>query len=324
MKKDIDKRINVVAKNATKVQVSDRDYLASFSDRVETLYRGLKNAGRDLKVVFSNINIAGKMFGDDDILVSESESSLDNYDRKMFKDNTINESWYYINGIATTENEAILQKNVLEKMFEKNIDVIYNPTRGFLMDLAESIKERTFNKKTQITEDVSEKIKEDLMSGRKVVLIGHSQGGIIASGVVNNMIKDKDVKNYLTNLELYTFASAADKVSHHKELSLRHERLVPYSEHYVNEKDFVAQIGVGASIFREQISGDIYSVDAPGHFLVEHYLEHFKNGLYTKDSKLYNYMKNAGDELILEAKKKQAENVDSLRVKNGKIKIRRV
>lgn len=305
---DLEERINNISKEAELVEVSDRSFLASFSDRVETLYKDLKHAYRDLGVVIKNVSIAGKMFGDEEYIVSNYEGSLDNYDKSNFKINTENESWYYINGIATTESEALLQEEVLEKMFHKEITTIYNPTKGFFSDLMESIKERTFNRKTEITENTKELIKKDLLDGKKVVIIGHSQGGIIASGVVNLLIKDKDVKDKLKNLELYTFASAADKVSHHKGESLRQGRLVPYSEHYVNEKDFVAQIGVGATIFRSQISGDIYSADAAGHFLVEHYLEHFKNGVYTKDSRLFNYLENSDNELILEAKKKQMLN----------------
>lgn len=264
------------------------------------IWKQVKQATSELKIVIDNIPIANKMFiqGQEQIKnIKDSISISDNIPEPKIKyinnknDSNEKEKWYYINGIATEQEEAFEQANELSKTFNKDIRLLYNETHGLISDLYESIKERTFKKTSELTIKVYKKIKRDLKNNKEVRLIGHSQGGIIASNVINFLVLDKDITDKLKNLHLYTFANAAHTVLHHQEQTEINGYLVPYSEHYINTKDFVAKIGVGAEEFRDNVSGDIYELDVPGHLLMEHYLTHFRKGYYNTEHKKGNLFK---------------------------------
>jgi len=125
----------------------------------------------------------------------------------------------------------------------------------------------------------------------RVVLIGHSQGGIIVSAWVDQLITDFS-PTVLRKLEIYTFASAADHFSrappamgppdrHHKG-----DSLFGRVEHFANEGDFVAQYGVlnrdlrlhffpstvedGITRTHGHFTGRIFTRDRDGHALLGH------------------------------------------------------
>lgn len=75
----------------------------------------------------------------------------------------------------------------------------------------------------------------------KVVLIAHSQGGIIASLVVDWLISDLP-HSALQKLEVYTFACAANHFN--SPIGSDGRPVLPVIEHFANGKDPVAGIGV--------------------------------------------------------------------------------
>lgn len=112
------------------------------------------------------------------------------------------------------------------------------------------------------------------MSKERIVLIGHSQGGIIVSAWVDQLLTDFD-ESILSRVEVYTFASAANHFSRGGRYVVENgsvKRLDPpkgrkrdgkaeasstptdsgapkngpfrFVEHYANSGDFVAQLGV--------------------------------------------------------------------------------
>lgn len=86
---------------------------------------------------------------------------------------------------------------------------------------------------------------------RKVVLIAHSQGGIIATAWVDQLVRDFP-RERLQKLEVYTFASAADHFScadirpadETAPINYEYDGSFARVEHFANEFDFVAKFGV--------------------------------------------------------------------------------
>ena len=108
----------------------------------------------------------------------------------------------------------------------------------------------------------------------KVVLIGHSQGGIIISQAIDDLLSQLPAKT-MSKLEVYTFGSAASHFSNPsvvlrsspsanqspEQQSLKESRsetyladaskgnhIIPHMEHYANEFDLVPRWGVLHSV----------------------------------------------------------------------------
>jgi len=194
----------------------------------------------------------------------------------LLKKGKNNEKWFFINGILTTEDVAKINEKALESLLGVEFSTLYNPTNGFIIDIFESIFERTLNGYAHITKALYREITELLASGKKVKIIVHSQGGIILSNFLKLM---KQTGKVCKNVEVYTFASAADE-----------DVFVPgvYQEHFGNEYDFVNRIG----LMRAFTVGDFYQrAGAYGHLLCRDYLEHFKEGKFCNGkSRLFSYL----------------------------------
>lgn len=189
------------------------------------------------------------------------------------------EIWLFVNGVATSP--AVIKANgkELARIFQRPIHLVHNPTDGLLLDLAECVLGRTFNFQTALSEYVLDVVNRALVGYEKVVLIGHSQGGIVVADVANALVRYSENRDLLKNLEIYTFASAADEMLADAELSRNAGRCVPYYEHFANGRDFVARIGVISC--RQAIAGPLFvKHDRKGHLLNAHYLEAFEKGKF--------------------------------------------
>lgn len=93
------------------------------------------------------------------------------------------ERWVFVNGCAT--NHAGLQKNIdrLAKTFDREVVGIHNKSFGLVADLLECLVQRSFAYKTQDVRIAYLSLKPYLIDAaiKKVVLVGHSQGGLIIS-----------------------------------------------------------------------------------------------------------------------------------------------
>ena len=187
------------------------------------------------------------------------------------------EDWFFLNGVSTTPEIDRLNRSALSCIFDRDVQSLYNPSNGIIADMAECISERTFNAYAGITFLLLSRVQYSLHSGRKVVIIAHSQGGIILS----NMLKQlQNTEQRYPNLEVYTFASAADE---DVEVDGVHQ------EHYGNELDFVARMGLMST----ETAGTFYmKPKTTGHFFNRDYLEHFKCAKYCNGtSRLFSYIK---------------------------------
>ena len=187
------------------------------------------------------------------------------------------EQWIFVNGICTDRTIASLNASCLSDLFQKTITVIHNPTRGIIPDLVECVFERTFDRTCDISLAVFHEVMAAVFNGQRVKLIGHSQGGIIVSRVLQ-LLKQMELGIY-KNIEVYTFGSGADE-----DVLVTGVR----QEHFVNAYDFVSRIGMR----HVMPDGALYEREIEGHLLNRDYLEHFAGGHYCgKNSRLYSYVR---------------------------------
>lgn len=126
---------------------------------------------------------------------------------------------------------------------------------------------------------------------KRVILIGHSQGGIIISLVIDQLFAELPATS-MSKLEIYTFGSAASHFSNplvsatakvkdscsggEKSASPRH--VISHIEHYANEYDLVCRWGVlhcTEGVLNNRYAGSIFvRMDARGHMLNQHYLDY--------------------------------------------------
>jgi hypothetical protein len=218
------------------------------------------------------------------------------------------EAWFFVNGIATDKELLLLNGRYLAKLFRRPVELIYNPTEGPFSDLLECVLGRTFDFVSSPAEYALERLSIALSNPEKerVVLIGHSQGGIIVSNVVAGLIERfGGDRTRLGKLEVYTFAAACDHVRTDPELDTP-TRHVPFVEHFANTGDLVARLGVLQGEL--PIEGRVYTRDKPGHFLNTHYLReierqqaytwHDEHGTPHRDARLYQYLDGGTPELL--------------------------
>ncbi|WP_299017968.1 hypothetical protein [uncultured Photobacterium sp.] len=211
-----------------------------------------------------------------------------------------NEKWFFLNGIGTNEDMASVNAKMLNKIFKRPITPLHNPTNGFKNDLLEVAKGRLLNMRTSIAESAKAHIKDELIkmekeittanagekSTYKIVIIAHSQGGIIISNVVKLLIQDPECNSLLEHLEIYTFASAHDEYP--SPWATHHKKNFPFTEHFANDSDYVAEVGVLNNVNKTR--GKIYVKSGAGHLLNYHYLKDFNKGKYEgndRGSRLY-------------------------------------
>lgn len=198
------------------------------------------------------------------------------------EDEHVDEEWFFVNGVTTSKDMAIRNAQCLSKLFQRAFRVVHNPTHGLIPDLAECAFARTFDMDCAVTKDLHAEVYTALVKGKKVKVIGHSQGGIIVSRLLRLLkaVEPIAAPDFFTNLEVYTFGSGADE----------DVRVAgAYQEHFANTDDFVARIGV---IHVQPKSGTLYRRNEIGHLLNRDYLEHFAGGHFCgKKSKLYRMLR---------------------------------
>lgn len=180
------------------------------------------------------------------------------------------ETWYFLNGICTDRNVLRLNGLALANLFGRRIYLMHNPSDGILLDLLECAAGRTMQIMSTLDESVSQILEQSLREHRKVVLVVHSQGGIIATGALNQLMErlNGEDRELLERLEIYTFASAAT------EMQLKGI----YAEHFYHTHDYVARIGIAGS--PGQFSGRHFRYRASGHLFNTHYLHNLCQGRF--------------------------------------------
>lgn len=151
------------------------------------------------------------------------------------------EAWFFINGILTDRKLGELNAMRLSDVFHRPITLLSNPTYNIASDLHQCINGRTLDLPSPEATHFAALIHRSLEKCERVVLVGHSQGTIIAANIVELLIRYGVSKAELRKLELYLFACAAAFIPG---LGASGRTRVPLVEHFVNEHDLVAKISI--------------------------------------------------------------------------------
>ncbi len=219
------------------------------------------------------------------------------------------EKWFFINGILTNGDVAQLNAACISYLFHRPVTLIQNATDGALADLYECALGKEWYADTSNTEAariafpaIYDALKDP--DKDKVVVICHSQGtiimadvlaalemlagepaiaakGFVGEGAPLRLVLDEsflDLNDFLplsadewAKLEVYFFATCANTICHHTCLSSGWP--IPWLEHFGNERDIVARLGMLADGTKVQIEGAHYVRPAAlGHLLNIDYL----------------------------------------------------
>ncbi|KKZ65133.1 hypothetical protein EMCG_09022 [[Emmonsia] crescens] len=199
------------------------------------------------------------------------------------------ERWVFVNGMLVGNRGLKNNCARLSQTFGRAITGIHNPTNGLLWDIIECIFQRSFAYNTYSTRYTYDHLKHCLIDPKvhKVVLITHSQGGIIVSMALDLLFTDLPAEN-MAKLEVYTFGSAAAHFNNpmrtviHPAPTLTSptprpsKGVIRYIEHYVNGEDIVPRWGVLYNVrsAKTRYSGKVFIRNgATGHMFNQHYLD---------------------------------------------------
>jgi hypothetical protein len=120
------------------------------------------------------------------------------------------ERWIFLNGCCVTGHALQQNLNLLSETFGRPVQGVHNETWGILGDLVECIIQRAFGFYSKETRVACEYVKAYCSDPtvKKVVLIGHSQGGIMVSQILDELFMDLPSES-IAKLEVYTFGNAA-------------------------------------------------------------------------------------------------------------------
>jgi len=215
------------------------------------------------------------------------ETKIFSYPENINKDDEFpNEAWFFINGIATNEDLALMNCKYLYELFRRRITAIQNPTDSVFVDLLECAIGKRWRRSMSPARKALEPITKALNNPEieRVILISHSQGTIITANILRELADDKG-KQYIKpfeqmrKLEIYAFANCADDMQYIDDLKSTTGRSVPYIENFANENDLVARLGMISprkNFWDINIDGDYYiRKSAWGHLFNIHYLNGF-------------------------------------------------
>jgi hypothetical protein len=102
------------------------------------------------------------------------------------------ERWFFLNGCCVSGHNVQQNADVLAETFGRPIFAVHNRTYGVIGDLFECILQRSFNLFTEETRVCYEYVKAYCADPevKKVVLIAHSQGCIMASQILDQLYVD--------------------------------------------------------------------------------------------------------------------------------------
>ena len=165
----------------------------------------------------------------------------------------------FINGILTDKSHALHEATLLAHLLKTDVLCQYNPTRGFCVDFVESILGRTLDTRTSVAIDLYRTIKSILKQNNRVVIFAHSQGGIIATNAIDQIIKkyghNSKTHEMLERIDLVLFGSGDD--------GFKYDNVPVNVIRVKNDDDFVAHL----SVFKD----DIW-FEEKGHHFGTHYL----------------------------------------------------
>nr|CAG8592475.1 1171_t:CDS:1 [Entrophospora candida]CAG8640183.1 14423_t:CDS:1 [Entrophospora candida] len=183
------------------------------------------------------------------------------------------ERWFFINGICVTKYLLDQNCNHLEERFDRGVTGILNKSYGVINDIIETILQRSFEVDTISVRASVEEIIPALRNKQvnTVRLVVHSQGCVIANLVLRRLYVELSYtgeQNFLNKLEVYTFGSASREFTNPGNLIKR-------IEHYANDQDPIAMLGVLSEINNPRYNGEVFvnytKNNGKGHSFIKFY-----------------------------------------------------
>ncbi|MCB1172140.1 MAG: hypothetical protein KDK39_01185 [Leptospiraceae bacterium] len=207
------------------------------------------------------------------------------------------EAWFFVNGVANDQDLALQSGHYIASLFRRPLTVVANPTGAILPDLLAVTLQKGFHTMSSSGQRLYEQLRRELQNERiqRIIVLAHSQGAVILARVLHALQSEGSLP--LQRLECYTFGNPADRMQAGSGFAANQQ---PWLEHFANQKDLVARLGVIAwrAVARGdiQIDGRIFLDDRYGHFLNEHYLSGIElqsyrsQGSSNSQPRLYAYL----------------------------------
>lgn len=192
----------------------------------------------------------------------------------------------YVNGIWTDIEQAKMELDLLadsnlgRHVDNNNYALMYNRSRGILVDLYDAIAARVWRRESNSVKGLKRYLEHLHLTGKnpKIVLVGYSQGGIIVSQALNGL--SYKAKRGLS-ISCITIAGAQNNL----------DEFDGECHHIAHKSDYVAYTGVITHHKRGQIYGDLHAFDGQSHLLPK-YIDQFNKVLDHRTSKaLKNILK---------------------------------
>ncbi len=189
----------------------------------------------------------------------------------------------FVNGICSTVEMAMYQKEWLEKIMCNPVTLAYNYTDGFILDVYECMQDRTYRNKglTVSSKNLHEYLKKEIKNYKKVTIVGFSQGCLITGRALEELSKNKNIKKELSKIDYFTFASPMNELNIPKEIKI---------EHFINRDDPVANIGIIEH--KKDIKGKKHYQEKGGHMFVADYIIPLVLGKFGKNKFSKEYINN--------------------------------
>ncbi|KAL1618269.1 hypothetical protein SLS56_010633 [Neofusicoccum ribis] len=204
-------------------------------------------------------NAMGKTRFEDIDMTKETQLETDDYGDVQGKGVVIeDEKWFFVNGIGTELFWLHLACKKLAEHFKRDITGVFNRSEGILWDLIECAGERNIEgeAKAESQNDMVQRTRSSRMAQnslreqvetalkdakekdryKRIVVVAHSQGCLVLRLALQDLAKVLSLRETMrSRLCIFTFGNPSVEWN---------DTGVLHTEHFANQKDFVAQLGV--------------------------------------------------------------------------------
>jgi hypothetical protein len=170
------------------------------------------------------------------------------------------EQWLFVNGICGEYFWLQLYCEKLRDTFNRDIRGVFNRSDGILWDVIECAGERDTNGRENtliqrtpssmaaqrvLSRELSAALQNESSNGY-IVMIAYSQGCLLLRLVLQDFVRNNAHQNAMRErLMVFTFGNPSiDWMGTHEGGRIRLCEYVQHTEHFANERDFVARLGV--------------------------------------------------------------------------------
>lgn len=222
-----------------------------------------------------------------------------NLDGNEPEDSVHDEKWFFVNGIATELFWLHLACKKLAEHFKRDITGVFNRSEGILWDLIECAGERNIEgeakadsqndmvKRTRSSKMAQKSLKKQVEAAlkdakekdryKRIVVVAHSQGCLVLRLALQDLAKVPSLREIMrSRLCVFTFGNPSVEWN---------DTGVLHTEHFANEKDFVAQLGV----IGKHTANEVRGYDRRFVFVNKSWTGHLFGTQYSLDPRDYRH-----------------------------------